>query len=219
MRLAIVGPPGSGKGTQTYRIAQKYNLKHVVVGDVVKQEIRDGTELGKIMYEYTSKGKFLPSEMVIDVLKKQIDDLKGYAGFIIDTAPINMAQKASMNSMPLDAVISLSVKDFDLLRQRMLKRVICPVCKKPTSEEDAKNQICPFCKNKLEKRYDDNIETINVRIEQYKRETIPVVESYREQGNLIEVDAQQTKEKVFLEICKKIDSFFKKTIKKAKSVV
>lgn len=219
MRLAIVGPPGSGKGTQTYRIAQRYNLKHVVVGDVVKQEIREGTELGKIMYDYTSKGKFVPSEIVIDVLKKQIDDLSGYDGFIIDTAPINLEQKAKMASIPLDAVISLSVKDFDLLRARMLERLICPVCKKPTSEDDAKNGVCPFCNSKLEKRYDDNIETINVRIEQYKKETLPVVESYRAEQKLIEADAQQTKEDVFKEICEKIDSFLKNTLKKAKSVV
>ena len=83
MKLAILGPPGSGKGTHTAKIAKRYNLKHVVVGDIVKQEIRDKTELGKVMFEYTNVGKFVPSDIVMQVLAKQVENLvsliDGYA--------------------------------------------------------------------------------------------------------------------------------------------
>lgn len=212
MKLVILGAPGSGKGTQTYRIAEKYNLKHVVVGDVVKQEIRDKTELGKIMYDYTSVGKFVPSEIVVDVLDKQVIDLKGFDGFIIDTAPINLEQKEAMHKISIDAVIWLKIKDYDILRKRTLNRLICPKCRRVTSKTESPNRICPYCGSELEKRYDDNIETVNKRIKQYQEKTLPVVESYQQDGIVLEIDAEKSKQEVFEEICDKIDNFFAKTL-------
>ena len=133
MKLAILGPAGSGKGQNTGKIAERYNLKHVVVGDIVKAEIRNKTEVGKIMYEYTSVGKFVPSEIVMQVLDNQLSDWTGYNGYIIDTAPINMDQYSKMNTDDLDAVISLEVEDFNILRTRTLNRLICPNCRRVTS--------------------------------------------------------------------------------------
>lgn len=211
MNLVILGAPGSGKGTQTYRIAEKYNLKHVVVGDVVKQEIRDKTELGKILYEYTSVGKFVPSEIVVDVLDKQIKGLKGFDGFIIDTAPINLEQMENMKSIPVEGVVWLKITDYDVLRKRTLSRLICPKCRKVTSETENPSGICEYCGSQLEKRYDDNLETVNKRIEQYKEKTLPVIEEYQKQGIVLEIDAEKGKQEVFEEICEKIDKFFCKT--------
>ncbi|MBQ9785941.1 MAG: nucleoside monophosphate kinase [Clostridia bacterium] len=212
MRIAILGPPGSGKGTQTHRVAEKYGLKHIVVGDAVKQEIHKGTELGKIMFEYTNQGKFVPVEIVMQLLKEQVEDLRGYNGFIIDTAPINMDQYEAMKIIPLDAVLSLKINDFDILRNRILKRLICLNCKYVTSIEDAPDMVCPRCGATLEKRYDDKIETINIRIGRYENETVPVIENYRKQDKLLEINAENSKEKVFDEICEKIDIFFKKSL-------
>ncbi len=208
MKLVILGPPGSGKGTQTNRVAKKYNLKHVVVGDVVKQEIRDKTELGKLLYEYTSVGKFVPSEIVVDVLDKQVSDLKGFEGFIIDTAPINLEQKEAMKNIQIDAAIWLKIDDYDILRSRTLNRLICPKCRGVTSETESPDLVCPYCKSTLEKRYDDNLETVNKRIKQYEEKTLPVIEEYKKQNILIEIDAEKSKQEVFQEICDKIDKFF-----------
>jgi len=212
IRLIILGAPGSGKGTHTYRIAEKYNLKHIVVGDVVKQEIRDKTELGKIMYDYTSVGKFVPSNIVVDVLEKQAKDLKGFDGFIIDTAPINLEQKEAMKDWVIDGVIWLKIKDYDILRERILDRLICPKCRMVTSKTISPDKICPYCGAVLEQRYDDNLETVNKRIVQYEEKTLPVIESYQKEGKVIEINAEQSKEKVYAEICDKIDKFLKKTI-------
>ena len=210
MKIAILGPPGSGKGTHTFRIAEKYDLKHIVVGDAVKQEIRKGTELGKIMFEYTNQGKFVPVEIVMQLLKEQVEDLRGYNGFIIDTAPINMEQYYAMKNITLDVVISLNINNFDVVRGRILKRLICPNCKHVTSIDEAPDRICGNCGSQLEKRYDDNIETINIRINRYKNETVPVLENYRNQGILIDINAENSKEVVFEEICTKLDDFFQK---------
>lgn len=209
VNFVILGAPGSGKGTHTYRIAEKYNLKHIVVGDVVKQEIRDKTSLGKIMYDYTSVGKFVPTEIVVDVLKKQVEDLKGFDGYIIDTAPINMEQKEAMKDFDIDGVIWLRINDYDILRKRVLERLICPKCKKVTSKTNNPNKICPYCGSVLEQRYDDNLETINKRIVQYQEKTLPVIKVYQKQNKVLEIDAEQNKEEVFTQICNKIDEFLK----------
>ena len=212
MRIAIIGPPGSGKGTQTYRIASKFNLKHIVVGDIVKDEIRKKTELGEIMFSYTNVGKFVPSEIVMKVLEKQIQDLSGFDGYIIDTAPINLNQMQAMEFIPLDAVLSLKIENFDILRTRILSRLICPKCRRVTSVSDTENNLCNNCGAELEKRYDDKIETINIRLKQYEEQTVPVLNEYKKQGKLIEINAENTRQEVFEEICEKLNNFFSKTL-------
>lgn len=212
MKLSILGPPGSGKGTHTAKIARKYGLKLVVVGDIVKQEIRNKTKLGKIMFEYTNVGKFVPSDIVMQVLADQVKDLKGFNGYIIDTAPINLEQMKAMNFIEIDGVISLKIDDFDELRNRILTRLICPKCRHVTSKNEATNEFCSKCGTLLETRYDDKIETVNIRLNQYLNETVPVIEQYRKQGKLIEINANQTRQQVFEEICEKLDKFFSKTL-------
>ena len=210
MKLAILGPPGSGKGQNTGRIAERYHLKHTVVGDMVKAELRHKTEVGKIMYEYTSVGRFVPSDIVMQVLNSQLADVSGYDGYVIDTAPINMDQYEKMNTNDLDVAISLEVEDKNILRTRTLNRLICPNCRRVTSVFESPNGVCAHCGSKLEHRYDDNLETVNFRIAQYERETVPVLNAFENEGKLIRINAEGTKEEVFAEICAKIDDFFAK---------
>ena len=210
MKLAILGPPGSGKGQNTGRIAERYHLKHIVVGDIVKAEIRNHTEVGKIMYEYTSVGRFVPSDIVMQVLNSQLADISGFDGYVIDTAPLNMDQYNKMNTDDLDVAISLEVEDKNILRTRTLNRLICPNCRKVTSVFEAPDGVCAYCGAKLEHRYDDNLETVNFRIAQYERETVPVLKAFENEGKLIRINAEGTKEAVFAEICAKIDDFFAK---------
>lgn len=211
MKLAILGAAGSGKGQNTGKIAEKYRLHHVVVGDIVKSEIRNKTDVGKIMYAFTSIGKFVPSDIVIDVLAKQLNTFPHNEGFIIDTAPLNMEQyKKLMDLVTLDAAISLEVSDYNILRRRTLNRLICPKCRAVTSVAESPDNICKVCGAALEHRYDDNLETVNFRIAQYLRETVPVLDEFDKLGKLIRVNAEQNKDDVFKEICQKIDEFFAK---------
>ncbi len=210
MNLAILGPAGSGKGENTGKLAERYHLKHVVVGDIVKAEIRNKTEVGKIMYEYTSVGRFVPSDIVMQVLASQLKDLGEYDGYIIDTAPINMEQYNKMDVDDLDAVISLEVEDKNILRTRTLNRLICPSCRRVTSVFESPDGVCSHCGAKLEHRYDDNLETVNFRLAQYERETVPVLEAFEKAGKLIRIDSSLSKSEVFDQICNKIDDFFAK---------
>ncbi len=214
MKLVILGPAGSGKGQNTARIARKYNLKHVVVGDIVKKEIREKTDVGMIMYDYTSVGKFVPTNLVMQVLNKQLKKLDGYDGYIIDTAPINMEQFEKMNIDELDAAISLEVSDYDILRERVLNRLRCPNCFAVTSVFDAPDNHCADCGAELEHRYDDNLPTLNFRLKQYDNETVPVIKSFKALGKLIRIDASGNKDEVFQQICNKINRFFANKKKK-----
>ena len=143
---------------------------------------------------------------------KQVENLDGFKGYIIDTAPINLEQYGAMDFIPIDAVLSLKIDDFDELRNRILTRLICPKCRHVTSSNEATNEFCSKCGTLLERRYYDKIETINVRLEQYTNQTVPVIEEYQKQGKLIEINANQTRQEVFEEICEKLDNFFSKTL-------
>lgn len=220
MKLSILGSPGSGKGTQAQKIAKHYNLKHIVMGNIIKREIWDNTELGKIMYNYTKDGKFVPNDIIIKVLDKELDNVDGYNGYVIDTAPINMEQKKLMADIGLDVVISLDIRNYDVVRERTMSRVICTNCMAVSSSKDTPQEKCRVCGGKLERRYDDNIVVVDARIEQFKRETIPVINEFMKEGRLISVNAESSREEVFEEIRQKLSDFFDKTtLNKDKSMV
>lgn len=210
--FVVLGPPGSGKGTNTRRIAETYNLKRITVGDVVKEEIAKQTKLGQEMFSYTKQGLFVPNEIVVKVLEKQVKNLKGFDGYIIDTAPINLEQKQVMKNWNIDCVIWLKISNFDIAKERVLKRLMCPKCKLVTSKTESKKGICPKCGTVLEKRYDDNSKIVKKRINQYIEKTLPVVKAFKKEGKVLEINAEKDKEKVFSQICKKIDKFFAKDL-------
>lgn len=211
-RLVVLGPPGSGKGTNTQKIAKAFNLKRITVGDVVKKEISKKTKLGQLMFSYTKDGHFVPNDIVVKVLEKQVKNLKGFDGFIIDSAPINMEQKEIMKNWNIDCAIWLNIKDFNISKKRVLKRLMCPNCHFVTSKTENKNGICPNCETPLEKRYDDSLQVVSKRLNQYVEKTLPVVKSFKKEGKVLTINAEQDKEKVFLEICSKINKFFAKSL-------
>ncbi len=207
-KMVVLGPPGSGKGTSTRKIAQFFNLKRITVGDAIKEEIFKKTKLGQIMFNFTKDGHFIPDEMVVKVLQKQIKNLKGFDGFIIDTAPINLEQKEIMKNLNIDCAILLNIKNFDVVRERILKRLMCPKCKLVTSKTENKTGICPNCGSNLEKRYDDNLKVVNKRINQYLEKTLPVAKAFKKEGKLLTINAEENREKVFSQIKAKINKFF-----------
>lgn len=212
MRLVLLGSPGSGKGTERDLIANHYNLKTIIVGDIVKQEIRDETPLGRLMYKFTTEGKLVPDEFVMDLVARQCEDVDNYNGFIIDSAPLSLEQKeVLMQKLDIDAAIYLKIENYDIVRKRTSLRLVCPNCKFVTSVTDAPDGICIRCGAHLERRYDDNPQTVESRIQRFIKETIPVIESMNDDGKLITVNAEQNKDAVFNEIIQKLDNFFNKS--------
>lgn len=210
MNLVLLGSPGSGKGSQRDLIADHYNLKTIIVGDLVKQEIRDETPLGKLMFKYTTEGKLVPDEFVMDLVSRQCKDLDNFDGFIIDSAPLSLEQKnVLMKDVEIDVAVYLEIHDYDIVRKRTSLRLVCPNCKYVASVLDNTDGICPRCSTHLERRYDDNPQTVETRIQRFIRETIPVVDALKSEQKLITINAELSKEAVFNEIIQKLDNFFK----------
>ena len=210
MNLVLLGSPGSGKGSQRDLIANHYNLKTIIVGDLVKQEIRDETPLGKLMFKYTADGKLVPDEFIMDLVSRQCKDLDNFDGFIIDSAPLSLEQKnVLMKDVEIDVAVYLEIHDYDIVRKRTSLRLVCPNCKYVASVLDNTDGICPRCSAHLERRYDDNPQTVETRIQRFIRETIPVVDALKSEQKLITVNAELSKEAVFNEIIQKLDNFFK----------
>ena len=186
LNIIIFGAPGSGKGTQSEKLIEKYNLTHISTGDVLRKEIEKQTKLGKLADKYMSEGQLVPDEVVINILNDLFDDNIDNQGYIFDGFPRTLKQGEAMDSMlhekqkDINVVLWLDVDD-DELTDRLLKRGI-------DSGRD-----------------DDTLETIKLRLEVYYNETEPLKEFYLKQGKLAKIDGMGSVDDIFSRIEKAVD--------------
>ncbi len=195
MNLVFLGPPGAGKGTQAERISGIYGIAHISTGDIFRENIKKGTELGRRAKEYMDRGELVPDEVVIDIVRDALVDEKCDRGFLLDGFPRTVAQAEALEVMlreigrPLDRVVNLSVPD-EVVVERLTARRTCRNCGRnyhlvfnPPKVEG----VCDVCGGELFQRDDDREETVRARLEEYRRKTEPLIEYYRERGLLVEV--------------------------------
>eukprot|EP01080_Neovahlkampfia_damariscottae_P011916 gene11916-5321_t len=187
-RVMFLGAPGVGKGTYAGRAATELKIPTFSTGDLIRQQIKEGTEIGKELQKYTSKGKLVPDAVVIDMIKEKIKNEKG---FILDGFPRTMEQAESLDKFcPLDLVLNLTQKD-EILIQKIESRRNCQNCGKGYNLADIKlpklhmppilpkvEGICDDCGGKLIQREDDKLEVVQSRLNDYKKTTLPLVEYY-----------------------------------------
>ena len=188
LNIILFGAPGSGKGTQSKLIAQKYHLKHISTGELVRTEIKKQSELGKIAENYILKGNLLPDEIIMDILIKNIDDdLKNYNGILFDGFPRTLTQAEMLEKIlherntEITLLIDLKVNEEELI-QRLLKRA------------------------EIEGRNDDKPDIIKKRLEIYVQNAEPINEFYKKLNKYIAIDGVGTVEEVFSRIEKVINS-------------
>lgn len=188
LNIILFGAPGSGKGTQSKLIAQKYHLKHISTGELVRTEIKKQSELGKIAENYILKGNLLPDEIIMDILIKNIDDeLKNYNGILFDGLPRTLPQVEMLEKIlherntEITLLIDLKVNEEELI-QRLLKR------------------------SEIEGRNDDKPDIIKKRMEIYVQNAEPINEFYKKLNKYIAIDGVGTVEEVFSRIEKVINS-------------
>ena len=163
LNIVIFGAPGSGKGTHSARLVEEFKLDHISTGDVLRSEIKQGTELGKIAQGYIDHGQLIPDELMIGILASKYDTFKGCKGVIFDGFPRTIAQAEALKKMleergeKISAMINIQV-DEDILMARLLRRAT------------------------LEGRADDNEETIKKRFAVYHNQTAPLIEWFKGQG-------------------------------------
>ncbi len=206
--LIMVGPPASGKGTQTKKLAAETGLKHVDTGSMLREAVAAGTEAGNIAKGFMDKGQLVPVEIVARIIKERLmkDDCKN--GFILDGFPRSLEQAEILDKIlgEIDANedVNLKVIYFDIPMDNLVERIVnrrsCPACgaifniKTMTLKNDGK---CDNCDTELVQRADDNEETAKSRFNTYFEQTAPLTELYEKTGNPVKINAAGTIDDVF----------------------
>ena len=186
LNSVIFGAPGSGKGTQSERIVEKYGINHISTGDVLRAEIKNGTELGKTAKGYIDQGQLIPDELMIDILASVFDSFKDSKGVIFDGFPRTIAQAEALKKMLAERGQDVSVMvDLEVPEDELMVRLIK--------------------RGKDSGRADDNEETIKKRLHVYHSQTAPLIDWYKNEKKYQHINGLGTMEGIFAEICEAID--------------
>lgn len=207
MRLILLGPPGAGKGTQAQLIAGRVGLAHIATGDMFREAVRQGTELGKLAQSYMDRGALVPDDVTIRMLLERIGQPDAERGFMLDGFPRNLAQAEALDralaaeGKAIDRVLLIQVSDDELVR-RLSGRWLCRQCGAVYHEQNnppARAGVCDRCGGDLYQRDDDRPETVRTRL-QVQKPPADLVEHYRQAGILVEVNGEQPLEAVTQEL-------------------
>lgn len=199
MNLILLGAPGAGKGTQAEAICKEFEIPAVSTGNLLREAVKNGEELGLKAKSYMDLGKLVPDEIVIAMLKERIakDDCKN--GFILDGFPRTILQAEALDKIgvKIDKVIEIDVPD-EVILDRLSGRRVCENCGTPyhiTNKKPKVDGVCDVCSGKLVKRKDDNVDTIKDRLKVFHDQTAPLIDYYANQKKLSVVSEYSTLEK------------------------
>ncbi|MFA7560684.1 MAG: adenylate kinase [Candidatus Izemoplasmatales bacterium] len=212
INLLIMGKPGAGKGTQANRLLKHYKLKHISTGNIYREEIKKGSNIGIEAKKYLDEGNLVPDKMTNDIVWEVLTSREYPNGFMLDGYPRTRTQAEALDEMleslsiKLSAVINVDVAD-DVLTHRMAGRRVCSNCGHtyhidyhPPKQEG----ICDHCGHKLIQRPDDLEESVMNRLAIYNEKTKPLLDYYDEKGLLVVIDGEQSANKVFHDIINKL---------------
>ena len=197
MNIFIMGAPGSGKGTFSSRIKEEFNLNHISTGDIFRENISKGTELGLKAKAYSEKGLLVPDEITNKMVKDFLSTLEDKKnGYLLDGYPRTLDQAKALEEMTAGtdlAVEKIVVMDvpFDELTRRITGRRTCKKCGaiyNIYSKPPKVAEVCDECQSPLTQRKDDNAESLKVRLDEYSKNTEPVIAYYEEKGMVSKVD-------------------------------
>jgi adenylate kinase len=220
VRVVMIGPPGAGKGTQARLLGERFGVPQISTGDMLREAQRAGTSLGREAQRYMDDGKLVPDEIVIGLVEQRLGADDARRGFILDGFPRTVAQARWLdgylqgkafekqgNTPLLPLVINIAV-GYNQLLQRLTGRRSCPTCGRIYNVYFSPPRVADLCDidgHKLITRRDDCEEVISARLQEYERLTLPLVEFYRAQGQLREVNGEQGMDAVSAETLKIID--------------
>ena len=199
MRIILLGPPGAGKGTQAKTLAERLNLPHISTGDILRQNVSGGTDLGKQAKSYMDKGALVPDYLVTRMLEKRIGEPGTKKGFILDGYPRNINQAKALDNMltqkniDIDFVVYLDTSE-PVIIQRLTGRLVCKTCGANFHIKNMPPKIdmlCDKCGGNLYQRTDDKEETIKTRLEVYKKEVFSLIQYYEASRKLHRISADE----------------------------
>lgn len=203
--LIFLGAPGAGKGTLADMLAEEFGLAHISTGDILRGEIKKGTELGKKAQELVTSGGLVPDELVADMVANRLKDDDCMKGFILDGFPRTLNQAELLEkglakiAKKIDRVVLFEVGE-ELLIQRLTARILCRKCNANFNKmfsPPAKEGICDKCGGELYQRPDDTLEKAQYRLKVYNEQTAPLIPYYSEKKMLSAIDAGQPKDKSY----------------------
>lgn len=198
MNIILLGPPGSGKGTQAQHLCQQLDLKHVASGDLFRENLKNLTDLGKLAKTFMDRGDLVPDDVTQAMIRERLSRPDTLNGFVLDGFPRTLPQAEALTDMlndlgrRLQGVIYFNVSDEEIV-SRLSGRLICRECQAPFHKIHNPFQSCPHNKcngEYLYQRDDDKEETIRTRLETYHRQTAPLIDYYRQAGLLVEVNGE-----------------------------
>ncbi len=204
MNIVLIGIQGSGKGTLVENLKQKLKFSLISVGELLRGEVKKNTKLGKHIKQVQAAGNLVEIETVMAVIQKKLAQNEN-SNIVFDGFPRNSLQAEEFDKLlKLDLVIYLNL-DKQTAITRLLNRLTCTNCGSVFNKTKVKNDLCPNCGGKLETRFDDTLEGINKRIEQFYIETYPLVKRYKKQKILAEVDASKTPNQILKDVMRAIN--------------
>ena len=198
MYIVLFGAPGAGKGTQANTVSKKLNLVHVASGDLFREALEKGTDLGIRAKSYMEQGKLVPDEITISMVLERISAPDCKSGVVLDGFPRNLQQAKALDkalaeqTKIINAAVYIKVAEERLLK-RLSGRWICRNCQTPYHAVDSPPRIqgkCDKCGGELYQRPDDTLETARKRLEVYATETAPLIDYYVREGKLLEIDGE-----------------------------
>jgi adenylate kinase len=199
MNLILLGPPGAGKGTQAIRLAKALNIPHISTGDLLRENVKKATDLGKEAKNFMERGLLVPDELVARMLSERFDSSDAKNGFILDGYPRNINQAKTLDEMlsqrkmAVDAVVYLDSSE-PVIIQRLSGRLVCAKCAAnfhTTNMPPKVKGVCDICGGSLYQRTDDKEETIRKRLEVYRREVASLIDYYGKNGKLHRLSADE----------------------------
>lgn len=196
MRIILIGAPGAGKGTQAEKIVSRYGVAHISTGDILRANVKQGTDLGRTAKTYMDGGKLVPDDLIVAMMGDRLRQNDCKSGFILDgfprTVPQAEALKGLLNELGirLDGVVLLDVPD-EIVVKRLCSRRMCRGCGKiynVSFTPSAKGDFCEVCDGELYQRDDDKEEVIRQRLDVYHEQTSPLIDYYRLEGLLCRID-------------------------------